>query len=189
MKKTIEFKKEDQSGTAPLPPATVPELSREELLGILHTPAPYNVSMAEIRNWPTYGTCRFCGQIQTQNGYATQEAADEGITRYCKCIAAQQYRRQMDAEEHRTEALREAAERIDLLFGEGAEFCGDDYCMPCVIQVILDAAANVYDGTMLSAKIKINGSMQADVSKGASGNLKIKRKNSGETTVEIQTQR
>ena len=93
----------------------------EELLGIMFQPAPDN--RAEVfRPAPpvVFGVCRFCGQAQSVGEHATQGEADEDAARRCRCIGAQSYREKLNAEARRAQALADAAELIENLFGTGA---------------------------------------------------------------------
>lgn len=157
----------------------------EELLGIMFQPAPDN--RAEVfRPAPpvVFGVCRFCGQAQSVGEHATQGEADEDAARRCRCIGAQSYREKLNAEARRAQALADAAELIENLFGTGAaedaEPVNDE-----ALEMLKAGAALVYDRQLVSQQLAVTYTIRAKIARNTKGNLTIERKDTSPSKLEV----
>ena len=149
----------------------------EELLGIMFQPAPDN--RAEVfRPAPpvVFGVCRFCGQAQSVGEHATQGEADEDAARRC--------REKLNAEARRAQALADAAELIENLFGTGAaedaEPVNDE-----ALEMLKAGAALVYDRQLVSQQLAVTYTIRAKIARNTKGNLTIERKDTSSSKLEV----
>lgn len=100
-------------------------LPADQLTAILLSPEPDDRTRVPLPPGPPkIGACRYCGQSQSVFGCSTEAEAEEYATRRCRCPSAITYQDRLEAQRRREDALHEAGENIDDLFGPGASARG-----------------------------------------------------------------
>ena len=116
--------------------------------------------------------------------HATQGEADEDAARRCRCIGAQSYREKLNAEARRAQALADAAELIENLFGTGAaedaEPVNDE-----ALEMLKAGAALVYDRQLVSQQLAVTYTIRAKIARNTKGNLTIERKDTSSSKLEV----
>ncbi len=124
-----------------------------------------------------YGTCRFCGQLNSNphSAYKTQEQADECATLSCNCWEARRNLEKLQAkkqeEEEREQAIKRAEEQIESLFGSGAAEYGLLEVETKIKELILSTSTMVYDRLLKDLTININSRLKVKISKSPKGKL------------------
>lgn len=117
----------------------------------------------------TTGACQYCGQLQEVGPHPSQAAADETATEVCSCPSARTARRVM-------EQIEDARDRVNRLFGEGAEDLG---FKPIAGDGAIDLLEKVVEliarGPISSAAINIRGQCKAKFSITSKGKIKVSR--------------
>ena len=110
--------------------------------------------------------------------------ADEDAARRCRCIGAQSYREKLNAEARRAQALADAAELIENLFGTGAaedaEPVNDE-----ALEMLKAGAALVYDRQLVSQQLAVTYTIRAKIARNTKGNLTIERKDTSSSKLEV----
>lgn len=117
----------------------------------------------------TTGACRYCGQLQEVGPHPSQAAADETATEVCSCPSARTARRI-------AEQIEDAQDRVNRLFGEGAEDLG---FKPIAGDGAIDLLEKVVEliarGPISSASLNIRGQCKAKFSITSKGKIKVSR--------------
>lgn len=129
-----------------------------------------------------YGACRYCGQINSEEEYETQEEADEYATLHCDCGQAKLKRQEVEEtnrkREEREGVICVAHARIRELFGEEIEKRGLTSVEEELQSLMWQIAVMVYDEKVKSMTLAITPNTKAKISKTASGKLLITRADS-----------
>lgn len=117
----------------------------------------------------TTGACRYCDQLQEVGPHPSQAAADETATEVCSCPSARTARRI-------AEQIEDAQDRVNRLFGEGAEDLG---FKPIAGDGAIDLLEKVVEliarGPISSASLNIRGQCKAKFSITSKGKIKVSR--------------
>jgi len=117
----------------------------------------------------TKGACQYCGQLQEVGPHPSQAAADETATEVCSCPQARTARRI-------AEQIEDAQDRVNRLFGEGAEDLG---FKPVAGDGVIDLLEKVVEliarGPISSASLNIRGQCKAKFSITSKGKIKVSR--------------
>ena len=117
----------------------------------------------------TTGACHSCGQLQEVGPHPSQAAADETATEVCSCPSARTARRI-------AEQIADARDRVNRLFGEGAEDLG---FKPIAGDGAIDLLEKVVEliarGPISSASLNIRGQCKAKFSITSKGKIKVSR--------------
>lgn len=117
----------------------------------------------------TTGACRYCGQLQEVGTHPSQAAAGETATEVCSCPSARTARRI-------AEQIADAQDRVNRLFGEGAEDLG---FKPIAGDGAIDLLEKVVEliarGPISSASLNIRGQCKAKFSITSKGKIKVSR--------------
>lgn len=117
----------------------------------------------------TTGACKYCGQLQEVGPHPSQAAADETATEVCSCTRARTARRI-------AEQIEDARDRVNRLFGDGAEDLG---FKPIAGDGALALLENVVEliakGPISSATINVRGQCKAKFSITSKGKIKVSR--------------
>ena len=117
----------------------------------------------------TTGACRYCGQLQEVGPHPSQAAADETATEVCSCPSARTARRI-------TEQIEDAQNRVNRLFGEGAEDLGfKPIAGDGAIELLERVVELIARGPISSASINIRGQCKAKFSITSKGKIKVSR--------------
>lgn len=112
--------------------------------------------------------CPFCGQlvaVERESGETPQDAA----ARVCTCIDAKQYR-------YRKKRLETANEKLENLFGEGAqELNALRPVRPEAMQLLKQLIQMLVDGQIDSAAIQCGEICKASLSLNSKGFIKVQR--------------
>ncbi len=161
-------------------------MPREQLLGILFTPAPDNrPKLKSPSSLTQFGACRYCGQAQSAYGCRTEDEANEYATSRCKCSEAIAYQDKLEAAQKREEALNEVEDNLDDLFGSGTLDCGERNLCPEAIDLLKQAATLIYDHKIVSQSLKLTYAIAAKIGRTAKGNISIERKDATAQKVEV----
>lgn len=115
------------------------------------------------------GSCQYCGQVQEVGPHSSQAAADETATEVCSCGKARIARRLR-------EQIEDAKERVNSLFGTGAEDFGfSPINSENTITLLETVAEGIARDTIASAVISIRGWCRAKFSVNSKGEIKISR--------------
>lgn len=96
----------------------------------------------------------------------------------------QSYREKLNAEARRAQALADAAELIENLFGTGAaedaEPVNDE-----ALEMLKAGAALVYDRQLVSQQLAVTYTIRAKIARNTKGNLTIERKDTSSSKLEV----
>ena len=117
----------------------------------------------------TTGACRYCGQLQEVGPHPSQAAADETATEVCSCPSARTARRI-------AEQIEDAQNRVNRLFGEGAEDLGfKPIAGDGAIELLERVVELIARGPISSASLNIRGQCKAKFSITSKGKIKVSR--------------
>ena len=117
----------------------------------------------------TTGACRYCGQLQEVGPHPSQAAADETATEVCSCPSARTARRT-------AEQIEDARDRVNRLFGEGAEDLGfKPIAGDGAIELLERVVELIARGPISSASLNIRGQCKAKFSITSKGKIKVSR--------------
>lgn len=150
-----------------------------------NTPAPDNQPQRPEHSEPEIGFCRYCGQAQSVSGCKNKAEAEEHATKVCQCPEAQLYCERLKAEQRRADALREAGNNIDDLFGSGAAGRGEPSICEEALELLKTGAALVYDHKIVSQQIVLTYTTRAKIGRNKNGNLTIERKDTTSSKLEV----
>ena len=123
------------------------------LRGIMMLPSPY----LPYDNSPSFGVCRYCGQVTQVTGFKDQESADDFATAHCECTDGRRYFN-----------IVTARTKINRLFA--------DFDAP-VREMLIENAEMVQDEEIMDASIKLTACIKCKVNKNSKGRLNILRTN------------
>lgn len=117
----------------------------------------------------TTGACKYCGQLQEVGPHPSQAAADETASDVCNCPSARTARRIR-------EQIEDARDRVNRLFGDGAEDLGfkpiaGDGAIG-LLEMVVELIAR---GPVSSATINVRGQCKAKFSITSKGKIKVSR--------------
>lgn len=121
------------------------------------------------------GYCRFCGQagiVRAIVGWS-EERINEEVTLICQCEAAQNYAKALQRK-------TKAKERINELFGEGAEKPLKD----SVVELLLFTVDAIEDKALKGITVDAGDGVRAKVSKMAKESIKVERSENKKITYE-----
>lgn len=117
----------------------------------------------------TTGACRYCNQLQEVGPHPSQAAADETATEVCSCPSARTARRI-------AEQIADAQDRVNRLFGEGAEDLGfKPIAGDGAIELLEKVVELIARGPISSASLNIRGQCKAKFSITSKGKIKVSR--------------
>ncbi len=117
----------------------------------------------------TTGACRYCGQLQEVGPHPSQAAADQTASEVCSCPQARTARRI-------SEQIEDAQDRVNRLFGEGAEDLGfKPVAGDGVIGLLEKVVELIARGPISSASLNIRGQCKAKFSITSKGKIKVSR--------------
>ena len=117
----------------------------------------------------TTGACQYCGQLQEVGPLPSQAAADEIATEVCSCPSARTARRI-------AEQIEDARDRVNRLFGEGAEDLGfKPIAGDGTIDLLEKVVEQIARGPISSASLNIRGQCKAKFSITSKGKIKVSR--------------
>ena len=117
----------------------------------------------------TTGACQYCGQLQEVGPHPSQAAADETATEVCSCPSARTARRI-------AEQIADARDRVNRLFGEGAEDLGfKPIAGDGTIDLLEKVVEQIARGPISSASLNIRGQCKAKFSITSKGKIKVSR--------------
>lgn len=161
-------------------------MPREQLLGILFTSETgRQIRVPAPPPPPTVGACRYCGQTQSVVGCKNDAEAEEQATRRCRCPSAVCYQDKLEAQRRRADALREAADNIDDLFGIGASDRGDEAVGENALEMLKQGAELVYDQKIVNQQLSLTCTIKAKIGRSSKGNLSIERKDTTTSKMEV----
>lgn len=134
---------------------------------------------------PKIGACRYCGQSQSVFGCSTEAEAEEYATRRCRCPSAITYQDRLKAQCRREDALREAGENIEDLFGPGASARGDESVGEDALAMLKSGAQLVYDQKIVNQQLSLTGTIKAKIARNSKGVLSIERKDTTTSKMEV----
>lgn len=118
---------------------------------IMTLPSPY----LPYDNSPSFGVCRYCGQVTQVAGFKDQASADEFVTSHCECTDGRRYFN-----------IATARTKINRLFA--------DFDSP-VREMLIENAEMVQDEEIMDASIKLTACIKCKVNKNSKGYLIIVR--------------
>ena len=116
----------------------------------------------------TRGTCQYCGQLQEVGPHPSQAAADETASEVCNCQEARTARRVR-------EQIEDAQERVQRLFGDGAENLGFKPVHVDAVSLLESVVELIARGPISSATINVRGQCKAKFSVTSKGKIKVSR--------------
>lgn len=117
----------------------------------------------------TTGECKYCHQLQEVGPHPSQAAADETATEVCSCPSARTARRI-------AEQIEDAQNRVNRLFGEGAEDLGfKPIAGDGAIELLERVVELIARGPISSASLNIRGQCKAKFSITSKGKIKVSR--------------
>ena len=117
----------------------------------------------------TTGACKYCGQLQEVGPHPSQAAADETASDVCNCPSARTARRI-------SEQIEDARDRVNRLFGDGAEDLGfKPVAGDGAIGILELAVELIARGPISSATINVRGQCKAKFSITSKGKIKVSR--------------
>lgn len=117
----------------------------------------------------TTGACQYCGQLQEVGPHPSQAAADETATEVCSCPKAKTARRI-------AEQIEDARDRVNRLFGDGAEDLGfKPIAGDGAIDLLKKVVELIARGPISSASLNIRGQCKAKFSITSKGKIKVSR--------------
>lgn len=116
----------------------------------------------------TTGACKYCGQIQEVGPHPSQAAADETASEVCNCPTARQERRVH-------EQVEDACERVQRLFGDGAESLGFKPIPDEAVGLLENVVEMIARGPISSASLNVRGRCKAKFSITSKGKIKVSR--------------
>lgn len=115
------------------------------------------------------GACKYCNQLQEVGPHPSQAAADETATEVCSCPSARTARRI-------AEQIEDAQNRVNRLFGEGAEDLGfKPIAGDGAIELLERVVELIARGPISSASLNIRGQCKAKFSITSKGKIKVSR--------------
>lgn len=116
----------------------------------------------------TVGACRYCGQMQEVGPHPSQAHADETASEVCNCPKARSERRVH-------EQIEDARDRVQRLFGEGAESLDFRPVSDEAVGLLDHVVEMIARGPISSASINIRGQCKAKFSVTSKGKIKVSR--------------
>ena len=117
----------------------------------------------------TRGACQYCGQLQEVGPHPSQAAADETASEVCSCPSARHARRI-------NEQIEAARERVNRLFGDGAESLGfKPIAGDGAIELLERVVELIARGPISSASLNVRGQCKAKFSITSKGKIKVSR--------------
>lgn len=134
----------------------------------------------EIRTmeYEEIGVCRFCGAaipVPLDKREMFPDEKTEYATLHCKCDKALEYQAEVKAAKERAETLSRAHERIENLFGGGAEEYGFIPVAEKIKTFLNDLCVMLYDREIKDATVNVGGGVKAKIARTAKGKISVQR--------------